>query len=112
MLTCSLNFDGFYNFIIILLALKGHDPSKVAWDGLAKIDTLVILMGTRKLSVILANLRAEGKSGDTPVCIIQWANTPKQYVLTATVNTIEHAVGDKKLSPAIIVIGKVVGLAV
>lgn len=92
--------------------LSGHDPSKVAWDALVKIDTLVILMGTRKLPVILARLRAEGKDGDTPVCIIQWANTPKQCVLTATVDTIEEVVGERNMSPAIIVIGKVVGLAV
>jgi len=92
--------------------LSGHDPSKVNWNGLSKIDTLVILMGTRKLGVILANLRAEGLSGETPVCIVQWANTPKQLVLKATVDTIEATVGDRKLSPAIIIIGKVVGLAV
>ncbi len=71
--------------------------------------TVVILMGMSKLSQIVALFQKESK-GTMPVAIIQNGTTPQEKVGIGTIDTIQKVVSDGKLSsPAIIVIGEVVG---
>lgn len=71
--------------------------------------TVVILMGMSKLSQIVALFQKESK-GIMPVAIIQNGTTPQEKVGIGTIDTIQKVVSDGKLSsPAIIVIGEVVG---
>jgi uroporphyrin-III C-methyltransferase len=46
-----------------LAADSEHGPD---WSALARIDTLVVLMGLRKVGEITHNLLAAGRAGDTP----------------------------------------------
>jgi uroporphyrin-III C-methyltransferase/precorrin-2 dehydrogenase/sirohydrochlorin ferrochelatase len=81
----------------------------VQWESAAQIPTLVFLMGVERLSAIVENLLANGRSVDTPAAVISRATTPAQRSVTATLGTIVSAAGDLP-SPATIVVGEVVRL--
>ena len=71
--------------------------------------TVVVLMGMSKLQEIVAIFQSESK-GETAVAIIQNGTTPEEKIGIGTINTIEKIVAEQQLSsPAIIVIGAVVG---
>ncbi len=80
------------------------------WEALARMDTLVILMGMRNLPRIVARLAAAGRPSITPAAVIQWGTTPQQQVVAGTLaDIVERAQG--MASPATIVIGAVAALA-
>ena len=87
----------------------GHQPDELNWQALAKIDTLVILMGTRKLPRIIRNLIKAGKSPDEKIAIIQNCSQPGQKIFLGTLTDIVKKTEGIALSPAVIIIGKVVG---
>ena len=66
-------------------------------------------MGMSKLEEIVAIFQKESK-GETAVAIIQKGTTPEEKIGIGTINNIQKVVVDQQLSsPAIIVIGAVVG---
>jgi len=72
--------------------------------------TVVILMGLKKIREIAKVFRKNGK-GDLPVMVVQSGSTKNEQIALGTVNSIENEIIKKKIStPAIIVIGAVVGL--
>lgn len=87
------------------------DESTIAWDALAKIDTLVFYMGVGSLPAIADHLLAAGRSGRTPAAIIENAATPRQRTIVATLGTlaVEAKAADIR-PPALIIVGKVVAL--
>lgn len=88
--------------------LTGHDLEALDWQTLAKLETLVILMGGSRLSGIVKNLMQAGRSPSTPIAIIRWAGTPKQQIWTAELDNIVEQTSQQLLSPAVMVIGEVV----
>jgi len=100
-----------------LAFITGHeDPTKdetqIDWPALARgIGTLVFLMGVKNLSNITSRLIENGKSPDTPAALVQWGTTSRQVTAIGTLNTIvEEAAKEGISSPAIFVVGEVVGL--
>eukprot|EP00040_Diaphanoeca_grandis_P038601 m.256867 g.256867 ORF g.256867 m.256867 type:complete len:325 (-) comp34770_c0_seq1:59-1033(-) len=89
------------------VVVSGHAPANLDWDPISKIDTILILMGTLKLSLISSLLIQHGKPKDTPIAIVHWANTPKQKILLGTLAETCVALNGPSLSPAIIVVGTV-----
>jgi uroporphyrin-III C-methyltransferase len=88
---------------------KGPD-----WHALARIDTLVVLMGLRKVNEVTHNLLAAGRAADTPAMIVAAATLPHQQTVTATLETLPAAAAQAGLppdAPATLVIGEVVALA-
>jgi uroporphyrinogen III methyltransferase/synthase len=98
------------------VVFTGHeDPenenSGVDYAALARMDTLVALMGVSHLPGILEKLMAAGLDGDTPALCIEWGSTRRQRVVVGTVRTLAQRVADAGLKPpAITVIGQVVRL--
>lgn len=90
-----------------------HDGGGPDWAALARTDTtLVIYMGMKRLPEITTALRAAGMAGETPAAAIQHGTTQRQRHVIATLATLADAARDAELgSPALIVIGRVVGLA-
>jgi len=88
--------------------LTAHDPDQLDWNALARIDTLVILMGGRNLEIIIEKLIAEGKDSSCPIAIIRSAGTEDQQVWIGTLETIIKITQGIKLSPTVMVIGEVV----
>jgi uroporphyrin-III C-methyltransferase len=95
--------------------VTGHtsDGTGPDWAGLARADTtLVIYMGMQRLAEITAALHAAGIADETPAAAIQHGTTQQQRHVVATLATLADAARDADLgSPALIVIGRVVGLA-
>ncbi|MGL4883059.1 MAG: uroporphyrinogen-III C-methyltransferase, partial [Waterburya sp.] len=93
------------------VVVSGHQPEQLDWSALAKIDTLVILMGGRFLSLIIKNLIANGRSPEQPVAIIRNCGRSQQEIFWGTLTDIVKSTTGVPLSPAVIVIGDVVKLS-
>jgi uroporphyrin-III C-methyltransferase len=95
--------------------VTGHtrDGSGPDWAALARTGTtLVIYMGMQRVAAIAAALQAAGMPAATPAAAIQNGTTALQQHVVATLATLADAARAAALgSPALIVIGEVVGLA-
>lgn len=104
------------NYTSTLAIITGHEAegkeeSKIDFSALAKIGTLVFLMGVKNLPNIVKRLIEEGKSPETPSAVIQWGTLTKQKTATGTLKNIVEKAKEKGITaPAIIVIGEVVKL--
>lgn len=88
-----------------------HDLEAFDWAALAKLETLVFLMGGRNLAEICTRLMNEGRSPDFPIAIVKAAGLPEQEVWIGTLQTITAQLESvKKLSPCVIIVGEVVTL--
>ncbi|MBU3981779.1 MAG: uroporphyrinogen-III synthase, partial [Proteobacteria bacterium] len=97
--------------------VTGHeDPTKedsnIDWSALAKgIGTIVFLMGVKNLPKITSQLINNGMPSNTPVALVRWGTTPRQFTITGTLETINERVKSIGLKPpAIIVVGNVIKL--
>ena len=91
---------------------SAHNPTTLDWATLAKLDTLVLLMGTRQLNTIVTELQAHGRSPVEPIAIIRNAGRLEQQIWQGTLTDIVDQTTHVSLSPAVIVVGKVVNLSV
>ncbi|HAR50169.1 MAG TPA: uroporphyrinogen-III C-methyltransferase [Smithella sp.] len=96
--------------------VTGHeDPTKeksdIDWQALARIGTLVFLMGVKNIEKIVKELEDNGRSPKTPAALIRWGTTPRQEILTGTLTNIVKLAKESKFAPpAILVVGEVVAL--
>jgi uroporphyrin-III C-methyltransferase len=91
--------------------VTGHcaEGDRQDWAALARVETLVILMGLSRLPEIAASLLFHGRPPETPVAVIAQGSLPKEVVVTATLATIAGEVARAALrAPATIVVGEVV----
>ncbi len=107
------------NIASAFTVFTGHeDPTKpesgidyAALAAAARLGTLVLLMGVSHLPEITARLLSEGIAFDTPAICIEWGTTPKQRTVEGTLATLPKKVHSAGIqSPALTVIGSVVGL--
>ncbi|AUT03538.1 uroporphyrinogen-III C-methyltransferase [Nostoc sp. CENA543] len=87
-----------------------HETEVLDWEALSRLETLVILMGGKNLGKIVHQLRRNGRSHLTPIAIIRWAGTPHQQIWAGELGNILEQTAGLSLSPAVIVVGEVVGL--
>lgn len=90
--------------------VTAHDPDLLDWPSLARLHTLVVLMGSRHLDEIIRRLKQNGCRGDMPVAIIRWAGQPQQHIWEGTLLSIRQVTRGATLSPCVIVFGEVVKL--
>ena len=93
--------------------VTGHcaEGDRQDWASLARVETLVILMGLTRLPEIAAALLFHGRGADTPVAVIAQGTLPGEQVVVATLGTIAGDVARAGLkAPATIVVGEVVRL--
>ena len=90
-------------------AQDGSDP--LDWEALARMDTLVVLMGVERLADVVDNLRLNGRPVDTPIALIENGTLPTERVVEGTLaDIVEKARRERIGSPAVIVVGAVVRL--
>ena len=91
----------------------GKEHTVIDWRRLATaVDTLVILMGTKGLVRIAAQLIQHGRAPETPVALIRWGTTNEQVTFVGTLATIADTAAAVALEPPIVtVVGDVVRLA-
>lgn len=96
--------------------VTGHeDPTKeksdIDWPALAKIGTIVFLMGVKNLPQITKELIKNGKAPETPAALIREGSLPTQQVLVGMLsNIVVLAHTNNFRPPAILVVGDVVDL--
>ncbi len=95
--------------------LTAYKPGVVSanyWKELAQTeDTLVFYMSSETLADVVANLVTNGISGKKLLAVIEQATTPFQKIYTSSLYEYPENLGNKKfLSPALVIIGKVVAL--
>ncbi len=94
--------------------MEGRSPEESQLDirGIAQAEgTKIMLMGVKRLPVIIEQLLAEGQSADTPAALIQWGSTAKQKQVIGKVGNIVKLAEEAGISaPAVLVIGEVAQL--
>src|SRR5712691_3957295 len=92
--------------------VTGHEcegVSNLDWQSLARVPTLVVLMGISALPKITARLLEHGADPDTPAAAIASGTLPAQRTVVATLATLATRVAEELLEPpATVVIGEVV----
>jgi len=99
------------SFAVVTGYRAGECERGLDWSALARIDTLVILMGIENLPEIISALTKNGKALDTPVAIIERGTLPDERVIIGTLESILRQVRAEEVqSPAVTVVGRVVGV--
>lgn len=93
-----------------LAVVPGHGGARKEWVKLAHADTLVVLMGVKNRREIARDLLKAGRDPQEPVAFIEKATTPYQR---ETFTTLGELADDPPPTgtPAVMVVGKVVGLS-
>jgi uroporphyrin-III C-methyltransferase/precorrin-2 dehydrogenase/sirohydrochlorin ferrochelatase len=90
-------------------AEDGTDP--LDWGALARMDTLVVLMGVERLGEVVEQLRAHGRTSETPIALVENGTLPGERVVVGTLADIVERAGRARVQPpAVIVVGEVVRL--
>ena len=92
---------------------KNDELADIDFDSMAKgKETLVFMMGLSSLEEICNRLIKSGMDKNMPAAVISNATTPSQKTVTATICSITDIVKKTPeiISPALIVVGNVVGL--
>jgi uroporphyrin-III C-methyltransferase len=95
--------------------VSGHAAScgdgEPDWLALARMDTVVILMGLHNVAKIAGRLIQAGRDPYTPAMAVAHGTTCLQQVVVATLATLAQRVTADLPAPATIVVGQVVALA-
>ena len=91
--------------------VTGHSGD-LDFEALARLDSLIILMGRSRLPALSRGLIQAGKSSATPAAAVQWATTKKERRVVADLGSIAEVVEKEALSaPIVVVVGEVVKLS-
>jgi uroporphyrin-III C-methyltransferase len=93
----------------------GKTESHVDWDALAERvaggETLIVLMGVKRLPDYVSRLRDRGVPEDVPTAMIEKVTWDRQQTVTGTLGTIVDRADDSDVEPpATTVIGEVVSM--
>jgi uroporphyrin-III C-methyltransferase len=98
------------SFWVVTGTTSNGNISADVYEAARNNATVVVLMGLHKLTEIVEIFKKEDKSM-LPVAVIQNGSTPQEKIAIGIVDNIVEAVKDNNItSPAIIILGKVVGL--
>lgn len=98
------------SFWVITGTTTNGEISQDVYTAAKTRATVVILMGVKKLSEIVAIYKAEGKD-DLPIAIIQNGAMPDEKIVLGDIRSIEKSGEELYIgSPAVIVVGDVVAL--
>ena len=95
--------------------VTGHlkdDTVNLDWPALARPGhTVVFYMGIGAAAEICRQLMAHGLPADTPAAVVRNGTLPTQQTLLSTLGTLPERIAESGIKPpALIVVGKVVGL--
>jgi uroporphyrin-III C-methyltransferase len=89
-----------------------HDQEAPDYAALARMDTIVVLMGRANIREYCREFVAAGLNPDTPAACVARATTARQQVVLSGVSTLADVVERAGLeSPVVVVIGRVAAFA-
>ena len=99
--------------VVFATGHRREGESALDWAALARPhQTAVIYMGVGQLAAHCAALIAHGRGAGTPAALVENATTPRQRVLTGTLENLPgRAVAAGIRPPALLIVGEVVSLA-
>lgn len=99
------------SFTVVTGSKASAVPESIDYSGLIYDDrTLIFLMAAKNLEAICANLLKHGEQ-DMPAALIQWGTRAEQKTVTGTLETLPGLARKEGIgAPAVLVVGKVVGL--
>jgi uroporphyrinogen III methyltransferase/synthase len=87
---------------------SGRASAALDYQALAKIDTVVIMMGRSNLAEVTRALIAAGRDPTTPAACVERGAAPQQRLVVADLATIAEAADRESLqAPAVTVVGQV-----
>lgn len=97
----------------LVTAHCGDSLDTLDWPALAQErHTVALYMGVAGLGRIRDRLMQHGRSGRTPVAIVENGSRPEQRVLLTTLAELEDAGRDQQVrSPSLVIVGEVAALA-
>jgi uroporphyrin-III C-methyltransferase len=93
-------------FAVVTGHCLGED--RVDWAALARVDTLVVLMGAARLSAIARLLLEHGRPAGEPVAVVERGTLPDSRTWIGTLAELATAEDLDLQSPATLVVGEVV----
>jgi len=97
--------------LAVVTAHRSKDADEADWSALARMDTLVVLMGVARLPRIVSELICHGRTEETPAAVVEHGTLADQRVISGTLADIARRAAEAQVrSPATIVIGEVVRL--
>lgn len=89
---------------------RGRPPA-LDWEALAKLPTLVLLMGVKTLEENFSRLIRAGKAVDTPAAIVEWGTYPRQRSCVGDLRSLPARAKRAGIRPpAVTVVGEIVRL--
>ena len=102
------------SFAVVTASTAGtaHAPDAVDLGRVATaVDTLVLLMAAGKLEATCRALIAAGRPSDEPAAIIQWATTPEERSVIATLEEVPVLAAAEGIGPpATLIVGAVASI--
>jgi uroporphyrin-III C-methyltransferase len=96
-------------FAVVTGHCAGDD--RIDWGALARIDTLVVLMGRERWPEIATLLEHHGRPADTPAAAVASGTLPGETVVVATLGELAQRMEEEGLAaPVTVVVGEVVRL--
>ncbi|MFP3940430.1 MAG: uroporphyrinogen-III C-methyltransferase [Thermoanaerobaculia bacterium] len=96
----------------VITAHRAADLDGMDWGALARIDTLVVLMGVARLRYMAANLVRAGRPGSTPAAVVERGTWEGERVVPGTLGDLaRRAEAAGVRPPATIVVGQVAAFA-
>lgn len=105
----SLTRRGVSSTFAVVTGRQAHDATFApAWEALARIETVVVMMGVGRAGEIAAALIAGGRDGSTPVALVASGTLPEQRVLVTRLDALgANAANFADDDPVTLIIGEV-----
>ena len=99
--------------VALVTATRMEDmPTALDWSALARIPTVVVLMGAARIESVTQELLRNGVPASRPAAAIEWGTTSRQRVVRSTLGTLAADVRTAGLgAPTTIVVGEVAALS-
>jgi len=95
----------------VVTAHRAGEEGEPDWRALARVDTLVVLMGVAALPAVARRLIDAGRAPETPAAVIERGTLPGERVVTGTLADLPARAAEAAVrSPATIVVGEVVAV--
>ncbi|MDP6124761.1 MAG: uroporphyrinogen-III C-methyltransferase [Candidatus Latescibacteria bacterium] len=106
-----LTHRGVSGAFAVVTAHRAVDHDAQRWDALAKIDTVVVLMGVGRLGSVAEKILSYGRNSDTPAAVIERGTLKEQRLVIGTLGDIADICTNEDIKPpAVVVIGEVVAV--
>ena len=90
---------------------ESHGAPDVDWHAIARLPTLVVLMGRERLALVADRLMTCGGNPETPAAVVARGTWADQRVCVATLQTVAEAANANGIvSPATLIVGEIVRL--